>query len=55
LRLSINTYKSPKAAPDILRRTGSASSTFSHESVDVYSESEHVSRANRRAAETLSK
>ena len=32
LRLSTSSYKSPKAAPDILRRTGSTSSTFSHES-----------------------
>ena len=39
LRLSTSSYKSPKAAPDILRRTGSTSSTFSHESIDIYSES----------------
>jgi hypothetical protein len=39
LRLSISSYKAPKAAPDILRRTGSTSSTYSHESTDIYAES----------------
>ena len=39
LRLSNSSYKYPRTAPDILRRTGSASSTYSHESIDIYSES----------------
>jgi hypothetical protein len=38
LRMSTSTYKVPQAAPDILRRTGSASSSYSHESSDIYSE-----------------
>ena len=38
-RLSSSSYKEPKAAPDILRRTGSSSSTYSRESTEIYSNS----------------